>query len=89
MTEYVVTRWYRAPELLLSCQEYSGAIDIWQALPLLVCPSWGSSQVHGANKYPGRGAYAQHSWQVCREGCIPLQLVARACTGLTLTAEPC
>lgn len=29
MTEYVVTRWYRAPELLLSCSEYSAAIDVW------------------------------------------------------------
>ncbi|CAH9094431.1 unnamed protein product [Cuscuta europaea] len=29
MTEYVVTRWYRAPELLLSCSEYTASIDIW------------------------------------------------------------
>ncbi|KAH9775394.1 hypothetical protein WN944_012965 [Citrus x changshan-huyou] len=29
MTEYVVTRWYRAPELLLNCTEYTAAIDIW------------------------------------------------------------
>ncbi|XP_021889803.1 mitogen-activated protein kinase 13-like [Carica papaya] len=29
MTEYVVTRWYRAPELLLNCSEYTVAIDIW------------------------------------------------------------
>ena len=29
MTEYVVTRWYRAPELLLSCFQYTAAIDIW------------------------------------------------------------
>lgn len=29
MTEYVVTRWYRAPELLLSCDTYGPAIDIW------------------------------------------------------------
>lgn len=29
MTEYVVTRWYRAPELLLSCSEYTAAIDVW------------------------------------------------------------
>ncbi|KAL0482329.1 mitogen-activated protein kinase [Acrasis kona] len=29
LTEYVVTRWYRAPELLLMCQEYSEAIDMW------------------------------------------------------------
>ncbi|CAA3006263.1 mitogen-activated kinase homolog MMK2 [Olea europaea subsp. europaea] len=28
-TEYVVTRWYRAPELLLNCSEYTAAIDIW------------------------------------------------------------
>lgn len=29
MTEYVVTRWYRAPELLLSCSGYTSAIDVW------------------------------------------------------------
>ena len=29
MTEYVVTRWYRARELLLSCAEYTTAIDVW------------------------------------------------------------
>ena len=29
MTEYVVTRWYRAPELLLSCVDYTAAIDVW------------------------------------------------------------
>lgn len=29
MTEYVVTRWYRAPELLLSCDTYDAKIDVW------------------------------------------------------------
>uniref|UniRef100_A0A7S0YYC0 Mitogen-activated protein kinase n=1 Tax=Polytomella parva TaxID=51329 RepID=A0A7S0YYC0_9CHLO len=29
MTEYVVTRWYRAPELLLSNEHYTAAIDMW------------------------------------------------------------
>ncbi|KAL6506331.1 Mitogen-activated protein kinase 1 [Orobanche gracilis] len=29
MTEYVVTRWYRAPELLLNSSEYNAAIDVW------------------------------------------------------------
>ena len=29
MTEYVATRWYRAPELMLSLSEYSEAIDMW------------------------------------------------------------
>ena len=29
MTEYVVTRWYRAPELLLNSECYTPAIDMW------------------------------------------------------------
>ncbi|KAL6767555.1 hypothetical protein ACKKBF_B35705 [Auxenochlorella protothecoides x Auxenochlorella symbiontica] len=29
MVEYVVTRWYRAPELLLSCADYGPSIDMW------------------------------------------------------------
>lgn len=29
MTEYVVTRWYRAPELLLCCDDYGTSIDVW------------------------------------------------------------
>jgi len=29
LTEYVVTRWYRAPEIMLSCKEYTYAIDVW------------------------------------------------------------
>jgi len=29
LTEYVVTRYYRAPEIMLSSHEYSKAVDIW------------------------------------------------------------
>jgi mitogen-activated protein kinase 1/3 len=29
MTEYVVTRWYRPPELLALSTQYTGAVDIW------------------------------------------------------------
>lgn len=29
MTEYVATRWYRAPELMLSLNEYTFSIDMW------------------------------------------------------------
>ncbi|KAJ9131290.1 Mitogen-activated protein kinase [Pleurostoma richardsiae] len=29
MTEYVTTRWYRAPEIILSFQSYTKAIDVW------------------------------------------------------------
>lgn len=29
MTDYVVTRWYRAPELMWGCHAYGKAIDLW------------------------------------------------------------
>ena len=31
LTEYVVTRWYRAPEVILNASHYTKAIDIWAA----------------------------------------------------------
>lgn len=29
LTDYVVTRWYRAPELLLNAKKYTVAVDMW------------------------------------------------------------
>ena len=29
MTDYIATRWYRAPEVILSTRQYSAAIDVW------------------------------------------------------------
>jgi len=29
LSEYVVTRWYRAPEILLNPRNYSKPVDIW------------------------------------------------------------
>jgi serine/threonine protein kinase len=29
LTEYVATRWYRAPEIMLSFKRYGKAIDLW------------------------------------------------------------
>ena len=31
MTEYVVTRWYRAPEIMLAVRDYGPEIDTWAA----------------------------------------------------------
>jgi len=31
LTEYVVTRWYRAPEIVLSSDTYTKAVDMWSA----------------------------------------------------------
>ena len=29
MTDYVATRWYRAPEILLGSQRYTKGVDMW------------------------------------------------------------
>lgn len=31
LTEYIATRWYRAPEVLMSWDKYDKAIDMWSA----------------------------------------------------------
>jgi len=31
LTDYITTRWYRAPEVMVSWKEYSTAIDVWAA----------------------------------------------------------
>ena len=31
-TPYVVSRYYRAPELILACKDYSDRVDIWGKL---------------------------------------------------------
>lgn len=31
LTEYVVTRWYRAPEVMLLPKQYTSALDVWSA----------------------------------------------------------
>lgn len=36
LTQHVVTRWYRAPELILMQSEYDGAIDIWSVGCIMV-----------------------------------------------------
>ena len=39
LTQHVVTRWYRAPELILMQQYYNAEIDIWSVGCILVAPS--------------------------------------------------
>ena len=29
LTDYIATRWYRAPEVILSWRKYNSAIDVW------------------------------------------------------------
>lgn len=53
MTEYVATRWYRAPEVMLSFSQYTNSIDIWSAgctLAEMLC---------GKPLFPGRDYHHQ------------------------------
>ena len=36
LTLHVVTRWYRAPELILMQMHYGGAIDVWSVGCIMV-----------------------------------------------------
>lgn len=53
MTDYIATRWYRAPELLLGCKEYSKEIDVW-ALGCLI-----GEMVRGKPMFPGTSTMNQ------------------------------
>lgn len=48
MTEYVATRWYRAPEVMLTFKEYTRAIDIWSVGCVL------AEMLSGKPLFPGR-----------------------------------
>ena len=39
-TPYIVSRYYRAPELVLACSDYTEKIDIWGRLFLLISFSY-------------------------------------------------
>jgi len=55
MTEYVATRWYRAPEVMLTFKEYTRAIDIWSVGCVL------AEMLSGKPLFPGRDYHDQLS----------------------------
>lgn len=48
MTGYITTRWYRAPEVILSWREYTKAVDVWSAGCIL------AEMIGRAPIFPGR-----------------------------------
>lgn len=56
LTEYVVTRWYRAPEVMLLPKQYSTALDIW-SVGCILCEILGRQAL-----FPGK----DHIDMVCR-----------------------
>jgi len=55
MTEYVATRWYRAPEIMLTFKQYTKAIDIWSVGCIL------AEMLSGKPLFPGRDYHHQIS----------------------------
>jgi len=53
LTKYVVTRWYRAPEVLCACKEYDAKIDVWSVGCIL-------AELHGREPlFPGEDYISQ------------------------------
>lgn len=50
LTEYVVTRWYRAPEVALLASQYGTGIDIW-AIGCILCELVGRAPVFPGSSY--------------------------------------
>ncbi|SCV74308.1 BQ2448_6740 [Microbotryum intermedium] len=53
MTEYVATRWYRAPEIMLTFKQYTKAIDIWSVGCII------GEMISGRPLFPGRDYHHQ------------------------------
>eukprot|EP00929_Paragymnodinium_shiwhaense_P101863 TRINITY_DN65059_c0_g1_i1.p1 TRINITY_DN65059_c0_g1~~TRINITY_DN65059_c0_g1_i1.p1 ORF type:complete len:534 (+),score=84.34 TRINITY_DN65059_c0_g1_i1:84-1685(+) len=56
LTEYVVTRWYRAPEVMLLPKQYTSALDLW-SVGCILCEMLGRKAL-----FPGKN----HIDMVCR-----------------------
>ncbi|KAH8827777.1 mitogen activated protein kinase-like protein [Flagelloscypha sp. PMI_526] len=55
LTEYVATRWYRAPEVMLTFKQYTTAIDMWSVGCVL------AEMLSGKPLFPGRDYHHQLS----------------------------
>lgn len=53
LTEYIATRWYRAPEIVLGAQQYSKAVDVWSVGCIL------GEMLHGRAIFPGKSTLNQ------------------------------
>ncbi|PLB55443.1 map kinase [Aspergillus steynii IBT 23096] len=78
MTGYVVTRYYRAPEVMLTWQHYSYAVDIWSAGCIL------AEMLRGTPLFPGKDHIDQFKIITHILGNPPAELVDRVYSRNTL-----
>merc|ERR1719460_1840026 len=53
LTDYVATRWYRAPEILLGATDYGFGVDMWSVGCIL------GEMLHGKPIFPGQSTMNQ------------------------------
>ena len=58
MTEYVATRWYRAPEILMGSQRYTKAVDMWSVGCIV------GEMMVGKALFPGNSTLNQIEWVI-------------------------
>jgi hypothetical protein len=82
LTEYVVTRWYRAPEIMCSCSKYDHKIDVWSVGCIL-------AELHGRKPlFPGEDYIKQVRW--CRQCvCVCVYVSVSVCVCLCVCVSVC
>ena len=86
LSSHVVTRWYRAPEVILMEKEYDESIDLWSAGCILSEMISSSEQYQYADKssdadgnflFPGQSCFPLSPCQKMRESSQPRKIVGK------------
>ena len=72
MTSYVATRWYRAPELLFSLDDYTMGVDVWSVGCIL------GEMIGRKQMFPGKNPIDQLALIVDLMGMPPTQMLKQA-----------
>ncbi|CAA91771.1 Mitogen-activated protein kinase sty1 [Schizosaccharomyces pombe] len=78
MTGYVSTRYYRAPEIMLTWQKYNVEVDIWSAGCIF------AEMIEGKPLFPGRDHVNQFSIITELLGTPPMEVIETICSKNTL-----
>ncbi|WFD20896.1 mitogen-activated protein kinase [Malassezia caprae] len=73
LTEYVATRWYRAPEIMLSSRTYTKAVDVWS----VGCTLY--EMLAGQPLFPGKDYHHQMTLILSVLGTESIESIAHLC----------